>query len=221
MSETPRPTPKRCSPIAPALASLTIGSIPSRCSSSAAGLIRPSPAGCPRRGRARRLVHRRGQADPGADHVRRSTPASASAAVVSRCARSNVLSGSMSVLLDAHWSAMIRPPRSQTALRTWRCPKSSPTAYAALGASDTCSGGRPIAGGRSSSTSCRCCSTMPASSSSFSSAVTVARESPSERRDPPGYERDSAAAPATCEPGSHVERWESVTGLSSLESRNY
>ena len=35
--------------------------------------------------------------------------------------------------LGSERSARILPPRSQTAARTWRCPKSSPTANAAIG----------------------------------------------------------------------------------------
>ena len=119
--------------------------------------------------------------DADADHLRRRRRPARRAPRASAAARVEARRpGRSSTSLAAQRSATIPPPRSQTAARMWRWPKSSPTANAALGASETCSGGRPIAAPLVAESSA-CCSTIPACSSSASSAVTVARESPSER----------------------------------------
>ena len=89
--------------------------------------------------------------------------------------------------------------RSPARRRTPRSARARPAA----------AGGRSLRG-RSSPSSSACCSTMPARSSSVSSAVTVARESPSARPSSARLRPGGAAAPAATERGCCAERWCSV-----------
>ena len=86
--------------------------------------------------------------------------------------------GALSTSASDQASATGWPERSHSAARTWRWPKSSPTANAARGASRIWIGGRPVGRGRPSSSGPALCSMIPASSSSSSTAATVGRESP-------------------------------------------
>jgi len=75
-----------------------------------------------------------GQTDAYTDPSRLSTPVSASACPASRSASAKLSSGASSTSNVPYGSETMRPPRSHTAARTWRSPKSRPAAFAALGA---------------------------------------------------------------------------------------